>query len=64
MKKYDDCPNCEDCIMQCENCEKLGCPTCEDWKTDSEGIDLCPECYEALMDDIRRYPEEYKTDKE
>lgn len=47
-------------FVQCENCEKWACPDCGEYKQDSEGVDLCPDCYQAMVEDYENHPELYE----
>lgn len=37
--------------MQCENCEKMGCPDCDGFIVTRDDVILCPECGAACKED-------------
>jgi len=49
------CNVCEDWMKEtkCEGCDKKLCPAGNDIHWDSEGITLCTECWEELLEDTR-----------
>lgn len=52
------CVDCGEPVDICENCGQMGCVVCnEEWRMDSEGCWLCPECYVELSKCADFYPE-------
>ena len=45
------CPKCGEEIVQCENCENMGCPDCDGFVVTRGDVILCPECAAACKED-------------
>ena len=45
------CPKCGEEIVQCENCENMGCPDCDGFVVTRDDVILCPECAAACKED-------------
>lgn len=45
------CPTCGEEIVECENCEKTGCPDCDGFILTRDDVILCSECGAACKDD-------------
>ncbi len=59
------CDACGDVLVMCENCETTICPTCGDmseWVQDSDGVDICPDCYAELKNCEDFYAEDEDDD--
>jgi hypothetical protein len=60
----NNCPDkdtcqCSELLVTCEECEKQGCPVCDegwrnDWYHDESGIWFCPDCHKKMVEEYNR----------
>ena len=48
MNENQICPKCGEELVQCENCENVGCPDCDGYVTTPDEVLLCAKCTAAL----------------
>lgn len=58
MNKTNTCPECGEQLVQCDNCEEYGCPSCnEEWAVTGDESVLCPECSADIREEYNKATE-------